>query len=365
MTLAEASIFEFALPLVRPLVIGEQRLTARSGLLIRLANDSGQVGFGEISPLPGWSTESLTDARQEALAMTTRLQNSTIPEGIERLDGTMGQWLDNAAMLPSVRFGLESAILNLIANSAGCPPARLLADRAADSVFINGLIVDQSGVTQIVRSLKREGYRAVKMKVGRNDLNTDIARTQDAYHELGDSAGLRLDANRAWTFEQAVEFARSISDCKIEYIEEPLDDFSRLEEFVQTTGLPVALDESLCSMAPEDLSQHQHLGAIVLKPTLMGGLERCAAFARAAAQQKQKIVVSSSFESSIGIAALIQFSAAFGSFNTPDGLDTLSWFENDLVTTPIELTSGRFRTGQSWRAANLIDQSLLTEVVDG
>jgi O-succinylbenzoate synthase len=219
---------------------------------------------------------------------------------------------------PSVRCGIETAMLNLTAAATGKPMARLLAERPLETIRVNALVVDDANVTEAVRRLKREGYRAVKLKVGRRSLDDDIARTRDAFHELGGDTSLRLDANRAWTYEQALGFAAAIEDCTIEYIEEPLTEPKRTQEFAEESGLPVALDESLGSMKPEQLARSPFLSAIVLKPTLLGGLERAAGLARAARVNRTKVVISSCFESSVGIAALIQFTAAFGSLNSPD-----------------------------------------------
>ena len=102
--------------------------------------------------------------------------------------------------------------------------------------------------------------------------------------ELGDSISLRLDANRAWGYEEAAEFVRGAP--RFEYLEEPLADPARLPELAREFGVPVALDESLVGMEPEELEEHRYARAVVLKPTLLGGISRTLRMAERALQSR-------------------------------------------------------------------------------
>ncbi len=362
MKLARVDIFRYALPLVQPLTLGGSELTARLGYLIRLESDEGNIGWGETAPLPGFSKETFDAAQSELIRIHEGLIGSKLPTEPEALDGALGRWLWTDGLSPSVQCGLEMAALNLVAASKAVSLARLLSDNPLESVRVNALVTGDDDVTAKVRQLKRDGYRAVKLKVGRRPLDEDIRRTQDAFHELGGDTALRLDANRAWDFDEAVRFARGIADCTIAYIEEPLADPSQLEAFATQTNLRVALDETLIEMTPTRLADRPFVSAIVLKPTLLGGLERSAQLARAAKSLNMKVVISSSFESSVGIAALAQLAAAFDTFNTPAGLDTLGYFEQDLLNEPIEIVHGRMRIGQVARVCSAVKTARLEEV---
>ena len=366
MRITDARVFGFSLPLKRPLKIGDSTLEVRGGLLLRLEDDAGHVGWGESSPLPGWyGGISLSGGERQLRLLCNWMIGHNVPSEIVRLDGALAAWFKPPRPAPSVMFGIETALINLIGAAENKPPARLMTAQPSESVLVNGLILDNADVTQAARTFKRLGYRAVKLKVGRHDMQTDVQRTQDVYHELGDSVPLRLDANRLWTFEQALEFAAAISDCRLEYIEEPVDDYTRARQFAGRSGLPVALDESLIVMKPGELDYRPYLGALILKPTLLGGLEKTAKLARMARSQKIKVVISSCFESSVGIAALIQLAAAYGTFNTPAGLDTIDWFEHDLLSDPLNMTNGRASMAGAWRAAQTVVQSRLTEATGG
>jgi O-succinylbenzoate synthase len=365
MKITAVKVYAYRLPLVRPLLLKTETLKERHGFLFKLSSDTGHVAWGEAAPLPGFSRESLTDTGATLRKLRDKLVGAIIPEGIEQLKGQLSNWLSSFVLCPSAHFAVETAVLGLLAHSRGIPLAGLLSRNPRDTVMVNGLVLDDSPIIETARRFSREGYRAVKVKVGRRPVDEDVVRVRDVRRELGHSVGLRLDANRAWSFDDAVRFGETILDCEPEYVEEPLSNPSRLGELVKRTGMRVALDESLVDMTPEELLCHTHISAIILKPTLLGGPERAAMFARQAREMKIKVIVSSCFESSIGIAALAQFAAAYNTSDTPAGLDTLSWFEHDLLEEPIDGSSGRIGVAQSARAAYSVIESLLTEVSGG
>jgi O-succinylbenzoate synthase len=365
MKITAVKIYAYRLPLVRPLILKFHTLQERLGFLLKLSSDTGHTAWGEAAPLPGFSRESLADTGTALRELKDKLIGATIPEGIEQLNGQFSNWLSGMALCPSAQFAVETAVLGLLAHSRGVPLAGLLSQNPVDIVRVNGLTADDFPVIETAYRFSRDGYRAVKMKVGHRPLDEDVARVLDTRRELGHSVGLRLDANRAWSFDEAVRFAEMVLDCDLEYVEEPLSDPTRLADLAKRTEMRVAFDESLLDITPEELTSHTYISAIILKPTLLGGLERAAMFARTAREMNIKAVVSSCFESSVGIAALIQFAAAHHTIDSPAGLDTLSWFKQDLLEEPIDCSGGCIKVARSARAANSVIEALLTEVSGG
>lgn len=362
MTITHIDIFGYDLPLVRPLQLRGQTLTSRSGFLIRLISDTKHIGWGEAAPLPGFSSESSESVVAELKDLKHLLPGCKLPPNLSNLTGQFHSWPSSHRWINSVNCALEMATLNLMANEQAIPLSRLLSKQPLETVYINGLIVDTEGVAEASRILKRDGYRAIKLKVGNNSIDVDIKRTRNAFHELGGTTTLRLDANRAWSYEDACRFAAGITDCEIEYIEEPLANPKQLREFSERIGLTIALDESIGDLTPDTLTERSHVGAVILKPTLLGGFERTAMWARQAQKYGIKAVISSCFESSIGIAALAQLTAAFNMFNTPVGLDTPSWLKHDLLLKPIDRAHGQMRIVQIAQVASRVNESALKEI---
>jgi len=178
--------------------------------------------------------------------------------------------------------------------------------------------------------------------VGRGPLAEDIAMVREVRSLLGKKTVLRLDANRAWSMEQAIAFAAGLSDMPIDYLEEPVGSLELLvrlsKEPIMT--LPLALDESLLDMDPDDLFRLPKIKAVILKPTLLG-FEKAMQFARAAVRVGMTPVVSSAFESGVGMAALAQIACALNQEDVAAGLDTLDWFVEDLLLIPLSIENGR------------------------
>lgn len=148
---------------------------------------------------------------------------------------------------------------------------------------------------------------AVKLKIGR-----DFTRLRKL-QAMGCS--IRLDPNRAWSLEEALTFDLG----QIEYIEEPLRDSKDLTLLHQEKGWPLALDETLYRNEPWE--EIKGVVALVVKPAAIGSLERTYALA----SKGYRIVISSCFESSIGIDFLQRLAYLLA----PDelcGLDTLRYF---------------------------------------
>ncbi len=359
------NLFRFTLPLARPLTVKDAKLTERSGLVIELIDGRGHTGLGEASPLPELSAEELTIVESQLISLRHVLKGTEIPKNLEELSGGFGRWLERYDLAPSVRFGFETAVLNLLADSHRLPLRRLISDRSRDSISINGLLSGSPAeILDKAARLRGESYKAAKLKVGRSPLHEEIQLTREVRKRIGDDVALRLDANRAWSVEDTFIFARGVADCRIDYIEEPVHDYKMLVSICNKSGLPpVAVDESLLELTPEALAPLVNLKAIVLKPTLLG-FERSMQFGRKATSMGITPVVSSAFETSLGLTALAELAACLNTTDVPVGLDTLDWFTQDLLKRPLQIERGRLNLSGSVVHPNELRRDLMQEVVD-
>jgi len=347
MKIAHMACFSYELPLTRPLRFRGDEITVRRGLLLRLASECGRVGWGEIAPLTGFSREDLSQARQQFRLICKMLTGAEVPAGLERFDGTFSQWLGAIKLFPSIRFGVETAILQMLAQERGVSLQRILSDEPRESVVVNALLAGSvDDVLDRARALKDSGYGVFKLKVGARPISEDIELVHRVRQVIGNEAGLRLDANRAYDLTEAVRMAEAVHGDDIEYIEEPVRTYFELLELTRTGTfpLPVALDESLLSISPRALIPLRGLKAVVLKPTLLG-FAWAVWFARRAQQAGMITVVSSSFESSLGLTMLAALAAGLnGGASGPDvavGLDTIDRLGEDLISPPLRIENGR------------------------
>ncbi len=327
MRLAAFDLYRYRLPLTAPLPIGGRALEVREGVLIRWQSASGAVGWGEVAPLPGFSAEPI----EVAVAHLRRLRSvlSVLDPAAPPADGA-------APLPPSVRFGVDLAWAGLMAAEAGRPLPQVLAPEARPTVALNALLMGRGDdVAADARRCREAGYSAVKLKVGRASVREDAARVRRVAEALGPDVALRLDANRAWTLDQAVAFAGAVAGVPIAYVEEPLADPAVLPALVAQTGLPVALDESMTAMTEVDLARHTYARAVVLKPTLVGGLFRALRLGWAAHRLGMQPVVSAAFESGVGLQGLLALAAVLPA--TPAGLDTYRRLARDVVRPRLAL----------------------------
>ncbi len=308
------TLHPYVLPLTEPVVWGGVAQSERRGLLVRAETAAGAVGWGDAAPLPGFSRETLAETR----------------DALERAiagDAAAG----DASDLPSAaRFGLDLALADAAARDAGRPLA--FAPDPDVTVPLAGLVL--SGDPAEAERLAAAGYRTVKLKVGRADVLTDAARVRAASAAVGPDVALRLDANRAWSPEDARRFADALAGVALDFIEEPLQDPAGLPALWLDTGLPLALDETL-----QQTGGTEHVRgwatAVVLKPTLVGGIGAALAIAARAREVGARVVISAAFESGVGLRGLVALAAATGAHAA--GLDTYRWLARDVLDPRLPL----------------------------
>jgi O-succinylbenzoate synthase len=184
--------------------------------------------------------------------------------------------------------------------------------------------------------LQNAGYRALKVKVGSAAVEDDIASVRAIRKVLDADVALRLDANRQWTWEQAVAFAEGLPSEALAYVEEPLADPGKLVDLRAQTGLPVALDETTREVSPSILQDLPEISAVVLKPTLLGGIRRTLDWFDAARATRTTPVLSASYESGVGLRMLVALAAAGP--DTPVGLSTYDRLRSDVYEPRLPLT---------------------------
>ena len=339
MKLAGFDIYRYTLPFTEPVILKGKRLDFREGFLIKLTGETGVSGWGETSPLPGFSRESFHAAGRQLYGIASASVGSPMHKD---------RYLpEDRGLAPSVCFGLGLASYNLYAKSQGKTLPEILSENPGKSVALNGLLSGSGEpVFEEARRMRDAGYEAVKLKVGTREVLDEVDLVWAVAEVLGGNVALRLDANRAWSFEEAVDFFRAASGLRLEYVEEPLAEPEGLPRLVEEYSVPVALDESLVGMEAEELGKHRYARAVVLKPTLLGGISRALGLAREAERLGITPVVSSTYETGIGTAALISLSASIGGGEIPAGLDTYRRLKEDVFDPALDLSTSHVSVRQ-------------------
>ncbi|XP_059655618.1 protein PHYLLO, chloroplastic isoform X4 [Cornus florida] len=348
----------------------------KEGFIITLILEDGNVGFGEVAPLE-IQKETLFDVEQQLRFFIHIIDGAKISYSLTQLKSSFSSWLWNSlgilpgSIFPSVRCGLEMAILNAIAASCGSSlldvlhPLSVKEEVSERSLNVQiCALIDSNGspseVAFVAAKLVEEGFTTLKLKVARReDPIEDAMVIQEVRKKVGHHIKLRVDANQKWTYEEAIQFGSSVRNCDLQYIEEPVEVEDDIINFCEDTGLPVALDETIDNIQEnpyEMLAKFTHSGivAVVIKPSVVGGFENAALIARWAQQQGKMAVVSAAFESGLSLSTYIQFSTFLELQNTDicrimnkeqgsyppiaHGLGTYRWLKEDLTTEPLNIS---------------------------
>lgn len=328
MILRSAQFTPYRLPLRRPWDSHHGRMAWREGRLIRMQTDE-TVGWGDCAPLPMAGTETLAEAE----AWLGRL----LPTFIGQEPSAELAKLERTEIPPATRCGIETALIDLVAQQQGGELAQWFNPQAASQVRVNAHLGALSA--EISGQLSEtEGYTVIKLKVGIGPWAQEIDQLYRLVPLLPPGSRLRLDANQAWRYDEAARFLEAMEELPIEAIEEPLatNEICRLAELQRHTPIPIALDESLPSWDIGALFASAPVKRLVLKPMVLGGPRRALALARQAHAAGMETVVTTTVDSGVGVWAAVHLAAALGEQGArlAHGLDTSRWLAADLVPPP-------------------------------
>lgn len=300
----------FELPFHLPYKVGTTVVPVRRGVMVRKMQGK-RAGFGEIAPLPGLHRETLemaVECLREAVRMNT------------------------APLLPSAAFGLSCAVETAAAN-----PRYGLADPARQSdIGVNALFVGKTAdVKNAVREGRFDGYRTIKVKIGRATWGNDLRMIKALLSEVGGDVRLRLDGNRSMSLDDAASLLRKLDPDRIEYVEEPLKNQSELSELGRRVGMPMAIDESLTvGDVLDEVLGAPEVEVQVVRPSLLGTLEEVESVVTRGRIHGMDTVLSTALDSSYTIALVARMAGALGVGDRDHGLATASMFSKDIVEPP-------------------------------
>ena len=314
----------FQVPLAEPLDSARDSIAGR--LLAVLSLDGGDaVGFGEAAPLPGYD---VADAE-----MVLGGLEACIPV-LERSDGSNQAELmarcSELTTFPQTLAAIDLALWDLAGKRAGAPVWRLLGAQDPAGVPVNATIgaVDRAGAASQASRALELGFGAVKVKVGVGD---DAGRLAAIRAAAGREMLIRIDANGAWTIEQAIASLQALASTGLECCEEPVHGVDSIARVAEATDVPISIDET--AVDPRTWTRRA-CTAVCLKISRCGGISgvvRDTARARAAGYE---VYLASTLDGPLGIAAAVHCAAALG-VDRPCGLATLGLFAGDQDPIPV------------------------------
>jgi o-succinylbenzoate synthase len=189
----------------------------------------------------------------------------------------------------------------------------------------------------LTREALAAGARTLKLKVGGGSLAEDLARVRAVREAAGDGIAIRLDANQAWSEEEAVTALAALRVYEIEYVEQPVaaSNLAALARLRRDAGVLVAADESICDLrAARRVLDAKAADLLVVKPMVLGGLYAARQVAALAAERGVPVVVTSLVESAVGRTGALHLAASLGATRHAHGIATGGLLAEDVADAP-------------------------------
>ena len=310
--------------------------------------DLDRLGWGEAAPLPGLSPDfgsdfeaQLSVVLNQATARVWDIEEESLLQQVKVLV---------PFSLPSIRFGLETALLDFLNGGR----KRILANTFFDQgrpIPINGLIWmgTKEFMLQQINQKLGEGFTCLKLKIGAIDFAQELEilryiREQEAAKDLV----LRVDANGAFSIQEAMNKLELLQDFGMHSIEQPIamGQWTAMRELALKSPIPIALDEELIGkQAKEEVLSSIQPQYLILKPSLLGGILETREWIQLAEKMGIGWWMTSALESAIGLNAISQLTSTYLP-SLPQGLGTGKLYHNNLGS-PLHVRNGEIHYKQN------------------
>ena len=330
------SLARLSIPFKQPYVTANCVVAARELALLRIEDDDGVVGYGEAAPFEPYDGVALDDV-VAALSM----------------DGEPG----NGAPVQA-HAAWELALLDLEARRAGRP----LGEPGAEAIAVNRTLPagPPEEVARAAADGVRAGFSCFKVKVGLPDDDERVAAVRET---IGPWPALRVDANGAWSVEQAVKSLARLARYDLQLVEQPCPTLEELAELRRDCPVPIAADESVATA--DDVRTAAALeacDAVNVKLAASGGYAGARAALRAAHEHGLEPFLSSTLDGPWGIAAALQL-AASERLSLACGLATLELFAARIARALPPPRAGLLPVPQGPGLGVAVEADVLAEVL--
>ena len=300
--------------------------TTRGIFLITLRNtQTGQEGIGEASPL---SLLSVDDVPDYQVVLEKKLQESCEVGSLDSLS------LDS---YPSIRFGIETALLNMSADNEGVIFNSDFTARKK-SIPINGLVWMNDSAKMYDEAIQKiqAGFDVIKIKVGALDFDEECRLLESIRKQFSAfKITLRVDANGAFSPNDALEKLNELKRFDLHSIEQPIasGQWDWMQKLCAESPIDIALDEELIGLNVHEeankMIKYIHPKYLILKPNLIGGLSISDEWIKWAHKHNLGWWATSALESNVGLNAIAQW---VSTYQNPlhQGLGTGSLFTNNF-----------------------------------
>ena len=330
-----------ALPLKSPMKMSGITIATAENLLVRIEAANGRVGWGEAASAPTMTGETVESMTAAVHYLTPAVEGREAEDIAGTCAAMAGRMYGNSA----AKAAIEMAVHDLVGRATNRPAYALLGEKRRSRIALLGVISngELAGDLRDAEKKKADGFEAFKIKVGIDKPLIDGERTRQVCRLLGPGLLISSDANQGWSPEEAVQYARAVTGCGLDFFEQPVlaDDIAGMAAVAAAADFAIGADESIHSL--EDIRRHHERKAargVSLKTIKLGGMRGVTAAGLLCEQLGMAVNVScKTGESSLAGAAGLHIAAA---------LPQMSWgltlshegLADDVTARPIRVERG-------------------------
>ena len=313
----------YTLTLKQTLQNAKNQYSKKDGFIIEIITDH-EIGYGDISPLQGFSKETIQE-----IGWTFQAFLKTIDFNI---DYSFDEILDlveiHCSEIPSLHFAMDTALYDIKGKKHNMPISKLLNPKCNNQIKLSSIYLHGNVI-------KKLGVNCIKYKLGMRPIDQDI-KILHSISKHNPSIKFRFDANQCYTLEIFITIYQQLKSFNIDYFEEPIKkpDKNILQKIKKQSNTNIAIDESI-----HDGNNYASwiraglIDVVIIKPSIFGGYKKILTLCQLCKQHQIKIILSSSLESSLGNMATMHLAAAIEN-NHEHGLNIYDFYDH-FIASPI------------------------------
>jgi len=303
----------FKAPLKKPFITSLRKVEYLEDIIVIIECDDGTVGYGEGVPTPAITGETF-----ESIKSAIRyIKNNIIGMDIEEFDTIISKVHNAIAKNTTAKSAIEIALYDIKSKSLKQPLYKMLGGEKTE--FFTDLTISLNDIDIMVKDTLEAislGYNALKIKLGSDDIQTDIQRIVQINKVLQNkNISLRLDANQGWCAEDSVRLLQYIENMgiDIEFIEQPTPayDLDALKYIKQRVQTPLLVDESIFNIYDTKRVLDMDCADIInIKLAKSGGITNAIKIAELVGNYDKKCMIGCMLEGVVSINAAVAVASA-------------------------------------------------------
>ncbi len=334
MRVTEVTVTIVEVPQTAPLAPYRSHIRSSSttqSAIVRVATDEGLVGWGEhnVNFLPNLSGRRLTQQASEWLVGRDPLNIAAFHR--------------DCPLETRLKSGIELALWDLRGKAAGLSVAELLGGVIRPRVELAACMGIQTyeEAGKFARWYVEMGFSTLKTKAG-SDMTEDLEMVRGIRDAVGDRLKLRIDPNRAYSPQQALELCRHLEQYNLQYVEQPIpaEPLSDATNLRRQTKVPIALNESVIDPASVMDIILANAAEFILPDThIAGGIWPCVKIGHVCEAAKIPCIMHCGHDLGPKTAAMLHVAASSPAYSLAND-STYYGLEDDIITQPFKIELG-------------------------